>query len=124
MTLIPALALAVVALVHALPSLGVLDDRNLRRLYGDTPVSPEVALLLRHRAATFATLTAMCVAAIFVTTWQVPVLLFALASVGTFVALWLMSGVRSQAINRVGYVDLALTPVICCGLAFTWIAST
>ena len=124
MTLIPALALAMVALIHALPSLGVLGDKNLKRLYGDTPVSPEVALLLRHRAATFATLTAMCVAAIFMSTWHGPVLLFALGSVVFFVALWLVSGVRSQAINRVGYVDLALIPVICAGLAFTWIAST
>ncbi len=117
MTLIPVLALVLVALIHALPALGLLGRNSLKRLYGDAEVTPSIALLLRHRAALFATLAILSVVAIFVDTWRVPVLVLASLSVASFVVLWLVSGERSKAINRVAYVDLALTPVILAGLA-------
>lgn len=124
MIAIPVVALALVALIHVLPSLGVMGGKGLSRLYGQAQVTGDVALLLRHRAAIFATLTVMSAAAIFATSWQVPVLLFALGSVASFVVLWLISRNRSAAINRVAYVDLALIPVIVAGLVVAWIAPT
>ena len=45
----------------------------------------------------FATLAVLSVAAVFVSSWQVPVLLFALGSVVTFLVLWMMIGVRSPS---------------------------
>lgn len=121
MTLIPVVALTLVAFVHAVPSLGVLGGRWMKRLYGDAQITPDVALLLRHRAAMFATLTVVSIAAVFVSSWQVPVLLFALGSVVTFLVLWMLSDVRSTAMSRVAYVDLVLVPIIIAGLVFAWI---
>ena len=120
MTLVPVVALPLVAVVHAVPVLGIVGDKGLTRLYGDAQVAPAITLLLRHRAAVFATLAGLSIAAIVVTTWQVPVLLFALGSVVSFVALWLASRERFPAINRVAYVDLALTPIILAGLIAAW----
>lgn len=120
MTLVPVVALALVAVIHALPVLGIVGDKGLTRLYGDSQLTSGIALLLRHRAAVFATLAGLSIAAIFVETWQVPVLLFALGSVVSFVALWISTRERSPAINRVAYIDLALTPIILAGLIAAW----
>lgn len=116
MTALALVALVLTALIHAVPATALFSARSIERLYGEGEVTPELVLLLRHRAAGFATLSVMAVAALVVVSWRTPVLLFALGSVATFVVLWLRSGVRTPAINRVAYADGVLIPFLIAGL--------
>ena len=117
MTVIPLVALVLTALVHLVPASVLFRREGVKTLYGSDAMTPELMLLLRHRAAGFAMLAAMSIAALFVEQWRAPVLLFALGSVVSFVILWFRSGVRTPALDRVAYTDLALTPFIAAGLA-------
>lgn len=112
MKVLPLVVLVLTALVHVLPASVLFREKAVGQLYGDVPLTPEISLLLRHRAAGFATLAAMAVAALFVEAWRTPVLVFALSSVAFYVLLWLRSGVRTPVLDRVAYVDLALVPCL------------
>lgn len=116
MTLLPIVALACVAAAHLLPALGIFGSSLFRRIYGSAAMPPETELLLRHRAAMFAVLAAMSIAAIFAESWRTPTLLFALGSITAFIVLWLVSGVRAREVKRVALIDIILVPVVGAGL--------
>lgn len=117
MSVIPVIALIVTAGVHAVPASMLFRPQGIRKLYGGSSLTPELALLMRHRAAGFATLVVMAVVALFVQAWRSPILIFALSSVTIFVVLWWRSKVRTPALDRVAYADMALIPVVVAGLA-------
>lgn len=119
MSVIPVVALLVTAGVHAIPASLLFRPHGMENLYGGSSLTPEMVLLLRHRAGGFATLVVMSVVALFVQPWRTPVLIFALGSVALFVVLWWRSDVRTPAMDRVAYADMALLPVIVAGLALS-----
>lgn len=57
--------LILVAVIHALPLMGVLGATKLSRLYGITVQEPNLELLLRHRAVLFGLLAAFLMYAAF-----------------------------------------------------------
>lgn len=116
MSAIPVIALLLTAGVHAIPAAMLFRPEGMEKLYGRTSLTPELVLLLRHRAAGFATLVVMAVVTLFVEQWQTPVLIFALSSVSVFVLLWWRSGLRTSALDRVAHADVALVPVLVAGL--------
>lgn len=104
--LIPA-ALLLVALIHALPLLGVLGPERLSRLYAIPVAEPNLEILLRHRAVLFGLLAAFLAWAAFKPELHRLALAGGLVSVGSFMALTLMVGGANAALQTVFKVDIA-----------------
>ncbi len=110
-----AVALVGVGLLHLVPAVGVLGGATLERLYGAGPLSPELELLLRHRAVLFGVLGALLVAAAWRPTLRTAAVIAGLVSMLAFV--WLAWPVQAQptAIARVFGADVVGSVVL--GLA-------
>lgn len=103
---LPMLALLIAGAIHLLPLSGVIGAAALERLYGVAVDSPDLALLLRHRAVLFGLLGGFLVVAAFRSAWRLAGLLAGLASVLAFLLLaWLEPG-WGEAIRRVVIADL------------------
>lgn len=103
---LPMIALLIAGAIHLLPLSGVMGATALERLYGVAVDSPDLALLLRHRAVLFGLLGGFLVVAAFRPAWRLAGLLAGLASVLAFLLLaWLEPG-WGEAIRRVVIADL------------------
>ncbi len=105
--LVPA-TLWLVALLHALPLAGVLGAERLATLYGvDVQASPDLTLLLRHRAVLFGLLaTALAVAALR-PAWHGAGLVAGVVSVASFLVLAALDGGLNAALLTVVRLDIA-----------------
>lgn len=101
------LCLLLLALIHALPAIGLLGPARLQQLYGVPVDGPELELLLRHRAVLFGLLAALLAWAAFHPALHRLALLAALASVLSFVLLALALGPLNAALAGVLRVDRA-----------------
>lgn len=111
-----AAALLAAGVVHLLPVLGVLGGERLHALYGVRVQSPDLLLLLRHRAVLFGILGAAFIAAAFLPAWRVPAAAAALLSILAFIALALTGEPVNAALQRVMWVDVALCLPLLAGL--------
>lgn len=111
-----AAALFAAGLVHLLPLSGVLGAERLYALYGLRAETPDMLLLLRHRAVLFGILGTAFIAAAFLPTWRVPAAVAALASMLAFIALALLGEPVNAALRRVLWVDVALCLPLTVGL--------
>jgi hypothetical protein len=98
--------LLLVGLIHWLPVSAVLGGEWLVRLYGIQPETPDLAILLRHRAVLFALVGGVLVAAAFHPPWRELALLMGLASVLSFLLIARLEGGGSAPIQRVVRVDI------------------
>ena len=110
--------LLVTGVIHLLPLTGVLGGLHLRRLYGIGDMTPDLDLLLRHRAVLFGLLGAFLLYAAFKPSLQTVALIGALTSVGTFVILGWREGLSSE-INRVFWIDVALIVPLTVALGYS-----
>lgn len=101
--------LVVVAVIHALPVVGVLGAGKLVQLYGSPVQDAGLELLLRHRAVLFGLLAGFLGWAALRPDLHRPALVAGLASVTSFLLLaWLQrDGALSAALLRVVWVDVA-----------------
>ncbi|WP_300035692.1 hypothetical protein [uncultured Roseobacter sp.] len=99
--------LLVTGVIHLIPLSGVLGGAHLQRLYGVEGSTPDLELLLRHRAILFGLLGAFLIYASVKPSVQTIALVGALISVGSFVLLGWRDGSSAQ-INRVVWIDVAL----------------
>lgn len=97
--------LVLVGLVHLLPGIGALSGARAAGLYAVDLSDPNLEILMRHRAVLFALLGAFLIASAFRSAWQLPALIAAAVSVGTFLLLAQMVGGHNEALNRVVTVD-------------------
>ena len=107
MKLLIALTLAAVGIVQLVPTSGLFGNDALARLYGITITSPDLEILMRHRAALFAIVGCLLLVAAFVPRLQVVALPVALASVTSFLWAAMTVGNFGPAIARVVHVDMA-----------------
>lgn len=113
---LPMIALLIAGAIHLLPLSGVMGATALERLYGVAVDSPDLAVLLRHRAVLFGLLGAFLVVAAFRPAWRLAGLLAGLASVLAFLLLaWLEPG-WGEAIRRVVVADLVALGALLVGL--------
>lgn len=97
--------IALVAVIHLLPGLGVLGVDRLTSLYGINTAEANLQVLMRHRAVLFALLGAFMMASAFYAPWRLPAYGFAFLSVLSFLWLaWSVGGVNAQ-LSRVVWVD-------------------
>ncbi len=101
------IVLLLVALIHALPLLGVLGADRLSALYGIAVSEPNLEILLRHRAVLFGLVSALLAHAAFKPGLHRLALTGGLVSVGSFLALTMMVGPPNPALQTVFRVDVA-----------------
>ena len=101
-----------VGLGNLLPVVGVLSAARLEALYGVAIGEPNLLVLMRHRAVSFAIVGALLVAAAFRPAWRAAALAAGWASMLSFVALaWLVGDVNAE-LRRVVAVDLVLSAAL------------
>ena len=106
-------ALLMVALIHALPLVGVASAGKLETLYGISVRDPNLELLLRHRAVLFGLLAAFLAYAAFDPALHRLAVIAALVSVIAFLILAWQIGNSNAAISRVVLADqMALAALI------------
>jgi hypothetical protein len=99
------LTFVVVGLIHLLPLSGVLGRSVLEKVYGVELPSPNLQILLQHRAVLFGLLGVACFVAVLDTRWRLVVGLAALVSTASFITIaWLTPG-YSTPIARVVLFD-------------------
>lgn len=111
-----AASLLVAGLAHLLPVTGVLGVDRLAALYGVRLTDPDLVVLMRHRAVLFGLLGAGMIAAIFIPTLQLAMLVAGLVSVLSF--LWLAWPVsdHNSSITTVFVVDVVVILFLVSGL--------
>jgi len=109
--------LVVVGIIHLLPMVGLLGSARLSTLYGLPFDEPNLAILMRHRAALFGLLGLFFVAAAFQPAWQGPALFAGLASVLSFLWLaWSVGGCNDR-LRRVVIADVVALACLIVGSA-------
>ncbi len=106
--------LVLVAVIHALPVIGVLGATRLSQLYGVNVDDPSLELLMRHRAVLFGLLAGFFVYAALRPELRLAGLITGLVSVGSFLVLaqtapGITAGVAT--VVRADWVALALLGV-------------
>jgi hypothetical protein len=97
--------LILVAVIHALPVLGVLGATKLSQLYGITVQDPNLELLLRHRAVLFGLLAAVLAYAAIRPELQRLALVIGSVSVASFLVLARLSSSYNDALATVVRAD-------------------
>jgi hypothetical protein len=106
--------LVLVAVIHALPVLGVLGATRLSQLYGITVQDPNLELLLRHRAVLFGLLAALLAYAAIRPELQRLALVIGSVSVASFLVLARLSSSYNDALAivvRADWLALALLAI-------------
>ena len=111
------ISLCVAAVIHLLPLVGVLGGDRLQSLYGIAIDSPDLQILMRHRAVLFGLLGIYLLAAAFIPALQPSALAVGLISVLSFLLLaWTTEGYNAS-IARVVAVDLVALVALLIGTA-------
>lgn len=108
--------LILAAIIHVLPSVGVMGAGALARLYGIVVTNPTALVLLQHRAILFGIVGVGLFAAARRSEMQPFGLVVALVSTLAFIAFAWTSGDQPQEIDRVAWVDAALAPLLVAAL--------
>ncbi|KUL93606.1 hypothetical protein DK26_22570 [Bosea sp. WAO] len=111
-----AVGLAVAGIVNLLPTIGVAGVGWLRSLYGFEIASPDLEILLRHRALLFGIIGVLLLAAAISPGLRGVAVLVASASMASFVVIALLVGGFGPAITKIVIADivglLALVPAM------------
>ena len=111
--------LAVVAVIHLLPAVGVLGVARLEALYGIPVQEPNLAILMRHRAVLFALLGVFLLVAAVRPAWQPAALVAGFVSVLSFLALaWSVGGTNAQLARVVTADVVALACLVVGAVAY------
>ena len=99
-------ALCIVSLIHLLPLVGVSGRIALEKAYGIPVNSPDLQLLLQHRAVLFGLLGVACAIAAFNPPWRPAVWCAALISTCSFILLAWLAPTYNAALARVVSFDI------------------
>lgn len=112
--------LLVPAIIHLLPLSGVLGAEALSRLYGLDFSSPDLEILMRHRAVLFGMLGVLLLAAAWRSALRPVALLAGLASVLSFLVLAMLVGGYGDAVGRVVLADSLALPCLVAAALLQW----
>ena len=111
--------LLLVALVHLLPTLGVLSAERLQVLYGIAVDDANLEVLMRHRAVLFGLLGVFIAVAAFLPALQSAAFAAALVSILSFLLLAAAADGLNEALRRVVVADLLALAALA-GAAFAY----
>jgi hypothetical protein len=113
------ISFCIVSLIHLLPLIGVTGRAALQKAYGIPVESPDLQLLLQHRAVLFGLLGLACLIAAFNAPWRPAVWCAALISTFSFMLLAWLAPSYNAAITRVVWFDiLAIAMLLLAGVAY------
>jgi hypothetical protein len=113
--------LLAVALINLAPVVMVVSARRVEVMYGVRIESPDLAILLRHRAILFGIVGALILASVFVAGLRLPAMLAAAVSMLSFVVLALLVGGYGAAIRRVVVMDvIGLALLLAAAVVASW----
>ena len=110
-------ALLLMALVHLPPLLGVLGVERLAALYGIDVASPDLEILMRHRAVLFGLLGAYQAWAVFRPAHRTVAFVAGIVSLGAFLALVYATPGHNAALARLAAIDTVALVFALVGLA-------
>ncbi len=96
----------IVGLINFVPLMGILSDDILASLYAVEITSPDMSLLLRHRAALFGIVGSYILVAAFRPNHRPVATIMAFASMLSFLALYLMIGPQNNKFVSVFRIDV------------------
>ncbi len=105
-SLIATILFAIVGLINFAPLMGIASDAMLTSLYAVEVSSPDMSLLLRHRAALFGIVGGYILFAAFRPTHRPVATVMAFASMVSFLALYLMIGPENNKLIGVFRIDI------------------
>ncbi len=108
--------LAIVAIIHLLPLVGVLGSERLASLYGLDFREPNLAILMRHRAVLFGLLGGFFLFAAFQPAWQRVAFVAGFVSVASFLTLAWSTGGYNASVARVVTADVVALVCLVIGL--------
>ncbi|MCR9143884.1 MAG: phosphopantetheine adenylyltransferase [bacterium] len=114
-------ALVIVALIHLIPVTGVLSAERLFSLYGVRPTSPDMLLLLRHRALLFALVGGVLLAGAFFPELRLTAIAMGMASMLGFLLLFALTDDPGPALRRVFYVDVFASLLLAAGAVVKYV---
>jgi len=109
--------LILVAMIHALPVMGVLGAPRLAQLYGIDASDPSLELLLRHRAVLFGLLAGFMVYAAFRPELRLAGLIAGVASVASFLVLAQSAAGLTEGVTMVVRADWVALGLLAAGAA-------
>ena len=98
--------LILVGLIHLVPFTGIVGSTRLRALYGITVDSPDLAILMQHRAVLFGIIGVLLIAGAVRATLRNTALVVGLTSVGSFIVVAVSIGRYNELIGKVVAVDV------------------
>ena len=99
------LILLVVGLINLFPLIGVISASQINQLYGIQIDSPDLVVLMRHRAILFGLLGAFIIYSAFRQSLQSVACIAGLLSMMAFVLLAFASGNVNAELNKVALID-------------------
>lgn len=120
MQTLTSLCLIIAAIIHLLPTLGVLGATQLSTLYQLDLSEPNIAILMRHRAVLFGLLGAFLMGAAFKPELQLMAILVGLISVVSFLVLAYGTGGYNPAIAKVVKADWIALIALLVALSIHW----
>ncbi|MEL7296234.1 MAG: phosphopantetheine adenylyltransferase [Pseudomonadota bacterium] len=106
-----------VGAINALPVVGVISATKLSSLYGIDVASPDLALLLQHRAVLFGLLGGLLVVAAWTPDFRTVAALAGIISMLSFCVLTVLLDVTNPALVRIAWIDVAAVVLLAIGLA-------
>ena len=103
------------AAINLAPAIGVYSNDILVQLYGVDIPSPELSLLLRHRAVLFSLVGGLLFAAAFQPSLRTQAGIVGLISMASYIVLYLMSGAVNESLLRVALIDSVVTMIFIAG---------
>lgn len=116
MQLLMSICLVIAAIIHLLPTMGVLGVQQLNTLYQLDLSEPNLAILMRHRAVLFGLLGGFLIWAAFKPELQFIAILAGLISVVSFLVLAHATGDYNPAIAKVVKADWVALIALLVGL--------
>ena len=114
--------LVIVGIVHVLPGLGVLGAQQLATLYGTQITSPDLLLLMRHRAILFVIVGGLLLVSARQPTLQWSAIVAGLVSVLSFMLLAGSPSGLSAQLSKVFYFDVVALLLLLLAGAAKWLS--
>lgn len=114
--------LVIVAIIHLMPTLGVLGSDKLATLYGLDFSEPNLAILMRHRAVLFGLVGGFFLFAAFKPALQPMAFIAAFVSILSFFYLVWSAGEHNAFVHRVLLADIVALVALAVAVVAWWLA--
>jgi hypothetical protein len=115
-----ALLFALAGVINFLPVVGVISADQVEKLYGVTLSSPDLALLMRHRAILFAIVGGLLLAAAVRREWRTVAAFAGFASMLSYLALAAGEPAINAELRRIATVDVVGVLALAAGALLHW----